>query len=131
MNNGLPKGSVLTPTLFNLYIHDILHTEGDKFQFADDIAIANQSKELKDGSVFLTNDLELMKTYFRKWRLKLNTAKIEVYAFYFKNSQAKNKLEVEFDGVRVDHNFCPIYLSVTLDRALTFNAHLSTLSKKI
>jgi len=42
------------------------------FQFADDIAIALQCKDLKDGSAILTKDLELMNTYFRKWRLKPN-----------------------------------------------------------
>jgi len=39
-------------------------TEGLMFQFADDIAIALQCKDLKDGSAILTKDLELMNTYF-------------------------------------------------------------------
>lgn len=40
MNDGLPQGSVLAPTLFNLYMSDLPKTEGIIFQFADDIAIA-------------------------------------------------------------------------------------------
>lgn len=49
VSNGLPQRSVLAPTLLNLYVHDITNTEGVKFQFADDIAIAYQSKDLRMG----------------------------------------------------------------------------------
>ena len=84
------------PTLFDLYVHDIPNTEGVKFQYADDVAITYQSKDLKDGSVALTNDLEVMNIYFHKWRLKPNPAKTEVCAFHLNNRQAKDKLEVEF-----------------------------------
>lgn len=131
VNNRFPQSSILAPTLFNLYIHDILNTEGVKFQFADDIAIAYQSKELKDGNVFLNNDLEFINTYFREWQLMPNPVKTEVCAFHLNNSQDKKKLEVEFGGVRMNHNFCPKYLGITLNRTLKFNVHLSTLSKQI
>jgi hypothetical protein len=103
---------------------------GVKFQFANDIVIAYQSKNLNDG-VSLTNDLEVMNIYFRKWRLKLNPAKTEICAFHLNNKQVKDKLEVKFDKIRAIHNICPKYLGITLNRALTFKAHLSTLNKKI
>jgi len=46
MNDGLPQGSVLATTLFNLYMSDLPKTKGTIFQFADDIAIAYQSIEI-------------------------------------------------------------------------------------
>lgn len=52
-------------------------------------------------------------------------------AFHFNKRQAKDKLEVKFDGVRIKHNFHPKYVGITMDRTLTFNEHLSTFSKKI
>jgi hypothetical protein len=67
-------------------MYDIPMTEGLKFQFADDITIAFQCKDLKDGScAIITKDLELMKTYFHNWRLKPNHSKTEVCAFHLNN----------------------------------------------
>lgn len=62
MNDGLSQGSVLTPTLFNLYMSDLPKTEGTIFQFADDIAIAYQSMELADGKRVMTKDLTTLNT---------------------------------------------------------------------
>lgn len=55
--NGLSQGSVLAPTLLNLYIHDLPRTKGLKFQHADDISIAYQSTDLEEGGKTLIEDL--------------------------------------------------------------------------
>lgn len=105
-------------------------TEGLRFQFVDDIAIAFQCKDLKDSNAILTKDLNLINTYFRNWRLKPNPRKTEICAFHLKNRQAYDKFEVEFDGISVKENSFPKYLGITLDRSLKFNEHLSNLSNK-
>lgn len=58
VNNERPQGSILALTLFNLYVYIVPKTKELKFQFEDDIAIAYQSKDLKNGNVILTEVLE-------------------------------------------------------------------------
>ncbi|KAE9523030.1 hypothetical protein AGLY_016661 [Aphis glycines] len=129
--NGLPQGSVLAPTLFNLFIHDLPVTKGLKFQYADDIAIAYQSTDLEDSGKALTEDLSTMNKYFSKWRLKPNPTKTEVCAFHLNNKKAREELKVTFQGVQLKHNFTPKYLGITLDRTLTFKEHLVKTGKKV
>lgn len=56
----LPQGSVPDPTLFNLYVHDLPKTMNTKFQYADDIALAHQSKDLIKWERVLSDDLDIL-----------------------------------------------------------------------
>lgn len=89
VSNGLPQGSFLAPTLFNLYMHDLPKTKGLKFQYVDDIAIVYQSTDLEEGEKALNEDLITMIKYFSYWRLKSNPIKSEVCAFHLNNRKAR------------------------------------------
>jgi len=65
-NNGLPQGSVLVPIIFKLYLHDIPKAKGLKFQYADDIAIVHQIRELKVRNNTLNDDPAILSDYFYK-----------------------------------------------------------------
>ena len=73
--NSVPQGSVIAPFLFNLYTHDIPPNTSKKYIYADDIALKTCQKDFPETERVLSQDMDILSTYFTDWRLKLNTTK--------------------------------------------------------
>lgn len=131
LNNGLPQGSVLAPILFNLYIHDLPPTTSRKFNYADDMAFAFQDSSFEPLEMVLESDLMKISSFCSKWRLKPNPSKTEVCCFHLTHRDADRKLSIRFGSTTITHNFNPKYLGITLDRTLSFKAHLHKTAQKI
>lgn len=93
--NGLPQGSVLAPTLFNIYTNDqpILTQAGVKhFIYADDTALAAQGDTFQDVESTLEESLRVLSDYYDENFLKPNPSKIQVCDFHLKNREAQTEL---------------------------------------
>ena len=69
LNSGLPQGSILAPTLFNIYVSKMPTTISNKFAYADGLVLATQGTDLTGISNTLSKDLDVMATYFSYWCL--------------------------------------------------------------
>ena len=92
LNDGLPQGSVLAPTLFNLYIYDLPLSISRKFIYADDMVFAYQHKLFSELEQTLTSDLHGLSIFCKNWRLIPSPAKTEVNCFHLNNNEAERKL---------------------------------------
>ena len=115
--------------LFNLNICNVPDTECIQFWYADDLILAFQSKEFKEGETVLSKDLEKINQFFKTWNLTLSWSKTEVTSFHLNNNEANRTLKVMQEGSLLKHN--PRHLGVDFDRTLSFNTHLSRMSQKI
>ena len=129
--NGLPQGSVLAPTLFNLYTNDLPKTESRKFIYADDICCATQASSFEVLETTLSADMVVLEEYCRNWRLIPSVSKTVSSVFHLHNASAQRELNILLNGQRLRHDPCPVYLGVTLDRSLTYRDHLTKVAGKV
>jgi hypothetical protein len=73
MQAGVPQGSVLCPTLYNLYINDTPQTTGVSLAlFADDTCL--YATDRKEGYVLkkIQRGLDSMAVWYERWNIKIN-----------------------------------------------------------
>ncbi|KAI5754580.1 hypothetical protein M8J77_009716 [Diaphorina citri] len=131
---GLPQGAVLSTTLFNVYVNDLLSTlekTGVKVAaFADDIVIWSSRKPNQQNQ--LSNDINRALRVLKNWctenLMSVNEDKTKFQVF----SLARTPIEIEirYNGKNLERTDEAKYLGVTFDSKLTFNKHVEKTSEK-
>ena len=75
LKNGVAQGSVLAPTLYNIYTSDFPDTSSTRYMYADDVALTVSATQVKEVEAKLSVDMGIICKYLSNWRLKLSTTK--------------------------------------------------------
>ena len=130
--NGLPQGSVLSPTLFNIYTNDQPILDGTRsFIYADDLCVIAQYPTFQEVEQQIEEALGELTHYYRSNSLRANPDKTQVTAFHLRNREAKRSLQVSWNGVDLENTNTPKYLGVTLDRTLSYKTHIHNTKMKV
>lgn len=128
---GVPQGAVLSPTLYNIYTHDIpSNFNAEIALFADDTAIYYSSPQYTIIENNISDACSKVANYMHKWKINLNKAKTQ--ALFVTRRRTKelpnNTLRIFNEDIKWVEE--AKYLGIILDKRLTFKKHIEYTIKK-
>lgn len=122
INAGVPQGSILAPTLYNLYTSDIPHLNNTTLAtFADDTAILSSSKCLSKATDQLQEHLLILQHWFHKWRIKINEGKSTHITFTL-GQKISQPIKINNKIIQTQNSVK--YLGLHLDKKLNWATHI-------
>ena len=127
---GVPQGSPISPTLFLVFIDDLLrrlqHLGRLRFQgFADDMILWIMGY-LRYGRIHpcLRHALWRAERWSRFWRIRFSPKKCECITFAGKSVAVEGRFEAFLYGEPIPHTRVLRYLGVWFDERLTWHRHI-------
>lgn len=133
-NKGLPQGSILSPLLFNIYLHDIERKLPDGVifsSFADDIRISTSHASMHILLETLRNYLMALETKLNLHSLSIFYAKTKLLLFGSgKKSSIENSKSIVIRNPTISNVLKARYLGVIWDANLNWQAHIENVCVK-
>ena len=116
MKRGVPQGSCLSPTIFNIMVSDIPHLDAiNTSEFADDLAISATADNLQTLTENLEKALRELEQWANKWNLLFNPAKTKALCFTKKKNLQFPTLKIHMLLLRRAYLGAPNSSSITQD----------------
>jgi len=125
----VPQGSILTPTLYNIFTADIPHSNDNILAtFADDTGIISSNLDINVATKNLQNHLLKFQPWFKLWRIKINGNKSHNITLNLRPNDSPSVFLNEQIILKVNS---VKYLGVQLDKRLTWTTHIRIKRKSL
>ena len=131
LREGVPQGGVLSPTLFLIYINDIMKDMHPRIQgamYADDLVLWRAEESIYVAKNRIQQALDVLCEWTKRWMVRLNADKTTYSVFSLSPNQKEVVLQI--NGECLKHELSPTYLGITFDRRLTWKPHIEKAEKK-
>ena len=132
MTAGVPQGSVLGPTLWNVAYDDVLQLRLPKgastIAYADDLAIKVRGKRMEDVEEIAQDSLDIIVEWMRNSRLSLAPQKTEAVMLIKRHKDLDPQLRIMGHTIEIQKS--ARYLGVQLQRNLSGVTHVKTAAEK-
>ena len=133
---GVPKGGVLSPTIFSCYINDVPLTEGaneKSLLFADDIvymlsfSYKKNNRVCKEASEDAKSKcqeyLNKLEQWMNLWHISLAPHKCAQITFSRSNNNEHDDLDIKLYNQKIPYDPSPKFFGITFDKRLNFEKH--------
>ena len=135
LRQGVPQGGVLPPTLFLIFLHDIIEKLPKNVKgaiYADDLALWCSEEYQSTAQYRLQEALKEIEKWTNSWMIKINGKKTTFTVFTLSNPTKRNQtktrqskeITLKINGEKLKEEEQPTYLGVTFDRRLTWNSQI-------
>ena len=131
IQNGVPQGGVLSPTLFLIFINDLIQHIPRKVKssmYADDLALISTEEYIGTSKFRLQDALNNLNLWSKEWGMTINSKKT-TYSIFSLSTKVQS-LKLTLDKTILEKNDNPTYLGVTFDPRLTWKNQIENTQKK-